>query len=278
MNGGDNARMEASAAPSTVGEARNAGAPPRRRWGVGRDELALLALLLLILGVSGPFGTYAADGWSARIAYWARTLLVGYCIYRPLIALAARHGGGMGGSAALAWVAAVLAGGIPMTLWLWYAGPVIDFARPWPDAGQFVDTYAQILFVAGLATTALFAWRARDARPAEPPVAAPGRPALAARLPAHLGDDIRALGVEDHYVRVHTARGDTLLLMRLGDAIAEMAPVAGAQVHRSWWIARHAVEGAAREGDSWRLRLTGGLAVPVARARVAALRADGWLD
>jgi len=43
-------------------------------------------------------------------------------------------------------------------------------------------------------------------------------------------------------------------------------------VHRSWWVAADAVTGAERDGRNWRLRLSNGLLVPVARNSVAAVR------
>jgi DNA-binding LytR/AlgR family response regulator len=83
--------------------------------------------------------------------------------------------------------------------------------------------------------------------------------------------------MEDHYVRVHTRAGSALLLMPLGQAIAEAAPLAGVKTHRSWWVARNAVirtEGGPR---AMRLHLSNGLVAPVSRAAVATLRKDGWL-
>ena len=65
--------------------------------------------------------------------------------------------------------------------------------------------------------------------------------------------------------------------MRLRDAIAELDGLDGAQVHRSWWVARDAVRGSRREGRNWRLILVGGLGAPVARERVADIRRQGWL-
>ena len=89
--------------------------------------------------------------------------------------------------------------------------------------------------------------------------------------------EVLALQAEDHYVRVHTAKGSTLLLMRMADAIAELDGQAGMQVHRSWWVARAAVSGAAPTGRRASLILVNGLAVPVARAAMPRARALGLL-
>ena len=83
--------------------------------------------------------------------------------------------------------------------------------------------------------------------------------------------------MEDHYVRVHTPRGSALVLMSLGQAIAGMTDLEGLQTHRSWWVARRAVEGVVEDGRNLRLQLSGGLEAPISRARVGELRAQGWL-
>ena len=83
--------------------------------------------------------------------------------------------------------------------------------------------------------------------------------------------------MEDHYVRVHTALGSEMVLMRLRDAVAQLAGIDGRQVHRSWWVARLAVEDVRREGRNVRLVLPGGLEAPVSRAQVAELKDAGWI-
>jgi hypothetical protein len=108
--------------------------------------------------------------------------------------------------------------------------------------------------------------------PAEPPP-----PRLLDRLPKRLGAEVFALQAEDHYVRVHTALGSDLLLMRFADAVAEAEGIDGLRVHRSWWVARDAVAAARAEGRRATLSLKTGLAVPVTRECVPEIRKAGWL-
>jgi hypothetical protein len=118
--------------------------------------------------------------------------------------------------------------------------------------------------------------REAAAGPTEPP--APGSPKLIARLSPRLGRDVLALQGEDHYVRVHTALGSELLLMRLGDAILELGDLAGQRVHRSWWVAREAVASARANGRRLSLTLSNGVEVPVSREASSRLRRAGWLE
>jgi hypothetical protein len=143
--------------------------------------------------------------------------------------------------------------------------------------------YVSVAFVAALMMLLFYV---RDALGQQSPTAAAAPPALEedgnaperpqdglppffARLPGCRSADILAVEVEDHYVRAHLAEGSRLLLMRMSDAIAELEGYPGAQVHRSWWVASHAVREVQGTARSRRLVLRNGLTVPVARTRLA---------
>jgi hypothetical protein len=109
------------------------------------------------------------------------------------------------------------------------------------------------------------------------PPANPGEPSrLARRLPSALGARVLALEAEDHYVRIHTERGSTLVHMRLADAIGELDGLEGMKIHRSWWVARRAAVGARLKGRQLRMVLCNGVVAPVARTAAPALKDAGW--
>jgi len=64
--------------------------------------------------------------------------------------------------------------------------------------------------------------------------------------------------------------------MRLGDAIEELQGLEGAQVHRSWWVARAAIADVRRGDGRAVLTLVSGAEVPVSRTYAPQLRAAGW--
>lgn len=99
--------------------------------------------------------------------------------------------------------------------------------------------------------------------------------ALRARLPAHLDGEILALKAEDHYVRIYTTRGDTLVHHRFRDAVADLAGVDGLQVHRSFWVRRSAISRRYTEGHGHFLQLQNDLRVPVSRSYHHVLRVVG---
>ncbi|OYW91434.1 MAG: hypothetical protein B7Z13_12545 [Caulobacterales bacterium 32-67-6] len=150
--------------------------------------------------------------------------------------------------------------------------------RMWPGAFEvgLLEWYGQSLIVSILATGVPLWILARTAAPvAEPPTPLSADPRD--RLPPHLGREVICLQMEDHYVRVHTPLGSDLVLMSLSQAMAGLSGVEGRQTHRSWWVARAAVEGVVEDGRNLNLKLKGGLTAPVSRTRVAPLRAEGWL-
>ncbi len=102
-------------------------------------------------------------------------------------------------------------------------------------------------------------------------------PALLARLPMDKRGAILSLSVEDHYTRVRTTGGETLLLLRLTDAIRETDGMAGARVHRSHWVAFAHVTAARRTGDRALLTLSDGSEIPVSRANLPIIKEAGLL-
>lgn len=100
---------------------------------------------------------------------------------------------------------------------------------------------------------------------------------LAERLPPRFGTgQLIALEAEDHYLRIHTDLGSEIILMRMLDAIALVGATQGARVHRSWWVARNAVEGSSSIDGRTTLRLATGVTAPVSRSMRPALAAQGW--
>lgn len=112
-----------------------------------------------------------------------------------------------------------------------------------------------------------------------------GEANVALRLPSFLqrvSEEIRApviaLEAEQHYLRVFTEKGRDLILYRFSDAVAEMTPETGAQVHRSWWVSRAAIDRAVKENGAWRLILKDGTEVPVSRTFLLAARQSGLIE
>jgi hypothetical protein len=254
-------------------------------------DLAAMTAIGLFLAVIGPFGSIAAP-LPERLVTWIGFAWLGYACYRPMQSVATW------GERALAlprWgmlTAAVLVGTVPMTFAVIAVNRLPSGQWRWPSLEGLAGTYFSVLVIGG-AITVLFnlVQSPRGDEVALAPLASPEPPAPAPlpqpvaplsnplfdQLPPELGSAIIALEMEDHYVRVHTALGSALVLMRLRDATALIGDLEGMQVHRSWWVARGAVEDVLRDGRNIRLKLARGIEAPVARANVAALREARWI-
>ena len=78
-------------------------------------------------------------------------------------------------------------------------------------------------------------------------------------------------------MRVYGTSHDELVHYRISDAVAEMPPQLGMQVHRSWWVADRFVTGASRKTRRWELVVDGTLRVPVSDRFTKAARERGYL-
>lgn len=256
-------------------------------------DLSIMTGIGILLAFIGPFGSFAQP-LAYRLVSWVGFAWIGYMMYSPMGWLVDRLHENLDLPRILAWLFGVLLATIPMTAIVWSIG-FLPRPVPLPTLEQALISYFYVFLVGG-GITALFYvldHTAMGAVPDKIPSAAPNPPAsqitpletppksssnpLFDALPHALGSDVIALEMEDHYVRVHTAMGNELVLMRLRDAIVHVVQIDGRQTHRSWWVARGAVEDVRRDGRNVRLILAGGLEAPVSRAQVSELKQAGWI-
>jgi hypothetical protein len=106
---------------------------------------------------------------------------------------------------------------------------------------------------------------------------AQAQPRLYTRLEQASGRVLR-LTVADHYVIVVMDDGSReRLLMRFGDAVAELDGQDGFLTHRSHWVSAHAVKRAVRVSGRDALELADGSVVPVSRTYRGDVEARGYL-
>jgi len=212
---------------------------------------------------------------ATRLLYWV-PLMVGGSGVAHLITTVMSRSPRLTESPWLFGGALTLALSIPITLIVWlYTTWTVGMDLDWRLIPQIYGSVL-VICVAMTAIMILVNWPGRVTH--APPEDAPA-PAIRfmERLPAKLkGAVIYAVSAEDHYLRLHTSKGSDLILMRLSDAISELEGVEGAQTHRSWWVAKDAVETARRDGDRMTLTLKGGGEAPVSRPNIRPLREAGW--
>ncbi len=236
----------------TLAEMRSVGGSPR--FWVGLVGTAI------ILGLTGPFGTYGALPMPLRVAYWFVVVITTFWLgYLVSIAIATGlENAGMGAlmSAGLGSLSAA----VPLTAWL--AGLHVLFfgATFWDEALRLLPYVAIISGVACLVAETLSGARAIHPGPTAPSTA----PAWLDQLPHKLGRDLVLLQAQDHYIRVKTTLGETLIRGRLEDAAQDLGDH-GIRVHRSWWAARAAISSYRYKNGAPVVILKNGSMLPVGR-------------
>ena len=237
-----------------------------RNWWL--RALGLAVASGIVLGVFGPFGSFFNGNVMLRVFSWTVNLAAGTLIIGTVIPLVTRLCVRLNLGRMAGLIAGLLLATAPVALFSAAFGYWL-----WPQAVSRVhieDWYTQALLVEAVM---LSLW-VLIALASQAPRAAP----TASEAPAvDLREPVLCLQMEDHYVRIHRLAGSRLELMPLHEAIARYGQAGGLQVHRSWWVAAAAIDGAERDVRNWRLRLSNGLKVPVARNRITEVRARGWI-
>jgi DNA-binding LytR/AlgR family response regulator len=250
-----------------------------------RDDVPWVLGISLVLALVGPFGTYDMMTLGQRLPYFLITGASTWLLVGGLVRLMLRmevfdrwH------VVARMTLAGALAA-VPGALVVFVLEAALRTTPPLRILVWLIPNYA-VLTIAISVVIGLFieqrrhqqadVERARVAELPPPPLEPAAEPNFFRRIPPALGHDLLALEMEDHYLRIHTAIGSDLILLRLRDAIAELGEGAGLQVHRSWWVAHGAVQGANRDGPRLTLVLRNGLDVPVSKTWRDAVKAAGW--
>jgi len=250
-------------------------------------QLPAVLGLCVVMAVIGPFGTYWQMSLGARLVYFS---VIGLLTWLLVLVLAAWFGSVepidrwpvVGRMVLVGALAAIPSTFAVIVVHSWLSSPIPWKAAPYiyPDNAFLTIVIAVVvgLFIEQRLHAGADAERARVA--ALPPSGAPPSvaPDFFRRVPPALGRDLLALEMEDHYLRIHTALGSDLILLRLRDALGELGPARGRQVHRSWWVAEGAVASTERDGGRNMLVLRNGLRVPVSKSFRDQVKEAGWLN
>jgi hypothetical protein len=218
---------------------------------------AVWAVFIIIVG---PFGSYDSFSLATRIlvalpalaVLMAISLSLRVLIYQPM----EKRGDHRIAALATAFVAGVVLGPVTSQL-LTLASFAGHLTKP------TVLELALLIMSISLGHSAL-RYEPRVAHPL-PETETELAHRLLHRLPPEQRGQVFAVSGRDHYVDVQTGQGTASLLLRFADAVAELNPTAGGQVHRSHWVAWDAIVAVEREGVRLFLMLKHGQRVPVSK-------------
>lgn len=237
---------------------------------------------VLITAMAGPYFTLARLSFPERLVYWGTTVTVS----AMLMTFLSVYSYWMTEAYRWNWIfVAMLAGTagiLPVVGTLYLAeGLATGFAPGWFDTAGFASLIMSVappLISVTLAVNALINFQRNeqtterlqttiDDAYAKAPLTM-----LQNKLPHHLGHEIISVQAQDHYVEVTTTEGNAMVLMRLGDAVRDLEPLGGIQVHRSWWINLAYVTRTGKGPSGPELILSSDQKIPVGRSFRSALR------
>jgi hypothetical protein len=246
-----------------------------RRPLVGRattTEFAGLVLFGLFLAATEAFETGRMSP-PLRYLYWQMALVGGGVIAAVIEPLIARR---LSGRPLVFAVAQLVAMTVMITAWVSVIPALVFGERAY---AEYLLPLLPGVTTVNIAVIVLAVMIRRVLLPAALHAVSEGvaPPAIRAKLPPRLARArLIAIEAEDHYLRVRTVEGSALVLMRFSDALEALADQDGYQTHRSWWVARTAVEAARWKGGRGALALADGSSAPVSRTYAPALKGTDW--
>ena len=230
-----------------------------------RNAIVAMIGVGLILGLSGPFDTMRLLSFGPRVIYWIIVVVLTYAVgsFISTIGNTLFRGKPL-------WLIVVcnaLAIGLAVTI-------VLIILNAF--AFGFLPATSNELFTHWMFVTAISAVVETGAKLVRAPET-DKHPPLLDRLPYAKRGALIALSAEDHYVNVQTTQGTEMLLMRLSDAMKEVAPTVGLQIHRSHWVATDQITDVRRINDRGEVVLSSCETRPISRGYMAAVRDAGLL-
>lgn len=238
----------------------------RRIFSAPLTQIILIAVVIL-LGLSGPFGTLENITFGPRMAYWGVIVLSTFAIgilTSAFIAQALRAQKSPWPTRICAAFATAFTVSLTVALINWLA-----------FGGTFhITQMAPVFAIAGVID---FVFQLISEQQKQGKATAPAPPPLLQRIELDKRGALISMSVQDHYVEVTTSKGTSLLLMRLSDAMRETGDTVGVHIHRSHWAATDHITKAQRDSDKAILTLSDGRSLPASRSRIKDLKNAGIL-
>lgn len=230
-----------------------------------------------VLVVAGPFGTFESMPISERLLFWpillAVSLLISYSVRAAVTTVAQSHH-------------QLSRDGIVIVLFSTFFAPMptliaeLTTRDPQQPIMSLFEAYLLILIIASAVVIVrhVVGIESRSRRQDEDGDCEE-IPRFLRRLDGHVRpEQVLRLTVDDHYVDVYLSNGETRrVLIRFADAVEEMDGLEGMCVHRSHWVASHAIRGVEKCGGREFVVLSDDSRVPVSRTYRPNLVEAGWI-
>lgn len=236
-----------------------------RAWGV-------MAVIVLILGISGPFQTFQYFSFGPRLAYWAVMGVVTFGVGSFFGAWSSTAAGNYGFNKVAKFVFTGFSSGLAVAICVIVLNILAMGSHYFTDLKNML-TIAGYSIGISIAIVGLFSFFGENETQQNGAQSA----RILSRLPVEKRGKLISMSVQDHYVEVVTSRGKHLTLVRLSDAINETEGAEGMQIHRSHWVAFDAIKSVTRQNGKAILLTTGGAELPVSRTYIKSLKESGLM-
>lgn len=251
---------------------------------------ALHVLVGVVLGTLGPYDSSNIESIALRFSYWVGLILFGSMISGVIARTFFPWFKKKRDNVLLAFVGFCAVISVPIffaviLVDIFFAHIIFEDIGPISVSGLlkylanmplgffgYILLYGQVLVISVMAFGSVVLLASDHRKKTSMPVEKTSGIRFLNRLPSELGTDLICLAMEDHYVRVHTTLGNTLVLIRLADAIDELSDYPGMQIHRSWWVSYAAIQKISKEKRRYFANLTNGLKAPISQTYVEKLR------
>jgi len=230
-----------------------------------------MGAVIAILAVAAPFDTGDSLSFPALIAYWGLIAVCTFFIAMPVAAFFGEWCMRLGMPEAMAWISGGVASSVPVFAFVMIVNVwIIGFP---PNEDQSLPLFYLYVLAISVAMSVIYYLVSLGDETGAAEGITPMRSPFFDRLPGKLGTDIISLQAQDHYLKVTTATGREMILMRLADAEKELESAGGLRVHRSWWVAQKHISELKRDGDRQFLEMSNGEEIPVSRSYAKTVRA-----
>ena len=231
-----------------------------------------MAVVVLILGISGPFQTFQYFPIGPRLAYWAVMGVVTFGVGNFFGIWASTAADNFGFNKIVKFIYTGFASGLAVAL-------CVIALNLLAMGGNYFSDVKNMLLIGGysigisIAIVGLFSlFGDQDGLQNSWQTAR-----ILARLPVEKRGPLISMSVQDHYVEVVTSRGKHLTLIRLSDAIGETEGTNGFQIHRSHWVAFDAIKSVTRQNGKTMVLTINDAQLPVSRTYIKSMKEAGLL-
>ena len=245
-----------------------------------RNGIWITVLAVAVLTLSGPFGTYDSLDLGTRLWFWTVSMLAGTLFIQASVILALKIGPSTMRGVYGAAITGTLIGSVPATAIIMIIFESFTGAELYN--ADFPLLWSNVALVGCIVSCGhVFAQTGRmRGESAEPPVDTKmevleiQHVPLLTRLPNGTRPcQIMSFSMQDHYVEVTMMEGQSLLLMRLTDAINELGDLKGVRSHRSHWVSERHLVDIKRDGRKFVAVLTDGRKIPISDPYLDGVRA-----